>query len=101
MSFVTRYFLDRSVFTLNFLYFLTASAAKDILLDCVLKNHMWGVLDLYVVLTDDMVKFDMEARKETAYLTEDPLSPKFKHIYHTEALLKILREKCSVSDYIQ
>ena len=75
--------------------------AKDILLDCVLENPSWGLLDLYVLLTEDIVKFDRDARRPTTYWTVKPRRPKFIHSKHPEILLKLLREKCSVSDCVQ
>ena len=82
------------------LYFLIASAAKDILLDCVLENPRWGLLDLYALLTEDIVKFDVRIRL-TTYCTENHQTSKAIHSGHPDLLLKLLRKKCSVSDCVE
>ena len=81
--------------------FLIASAAKDILLDYVLENPIWGLLDLYVLLTEDIVQFDVNAGEHTANWTENAQASKFLHSDHPELLLKLLKKKCSVSDCVQ
>ena len=102
LLFVSVYFLDGSIFTFTFFFFiLIASPAKEILLDYVLENLQWGLLDMYVLLTEDIVKFDAFARGPIDYWTKKHNVSKFIHRDHTELLLKLLTAKCPVSDYLQ
>ena len=82
-------------------FILIALAAKEILLDYVLENLHWGLLDLYVLLTEDITEFDTHARGPIDYWIEKQQVSKFIHRENTEILLKILRAKCPVSDYLQ
>ena len=75
--------------------------AKQILLDCVMENHNWGLLNMYVVLNEDILKFDVSGdRSLGAQQTINPI-PKFLYRNHSNMLLGILTAKCSVSNCLK
>ena len=100
LSVVTVYLLDGSVFIFIYIYSFIASAAKDILLNYVLENPRWGLLDLYVLLTEDIVQFDADVPIPIAIWTVNRQASRFHYSDHTELLLKLLRKKCSVSECV-
>ena len=70
--------------------------ARKILLDCVMENNDWGLLDLHVVLNEDILKFNVNGDESIKpWRTKNSLS-KFLHRDHGDMLLRILIVKCSV-----
>ena len=93
---VTAFCRRKRVYIHIYIFFI-ASAAKDILLNYVLENPRWGLLDLYVLLTEDIVQFDADVPIPIAIWTVNRQASRFHYSDHTELLLKLLKNKCSVS----
>ena len=75
---------------------------RKLVLESCLANGSWGFLDMYVLLTNDIVEFDvsieaidLERRRK---LTWSPaIDIKLNHKQHEDLFLSFLRDRCPVS----
>ena len=76
-----------------------APAAKEILMDYVLENPKWGLLDMYVLMNEDIIELDVNACRPLSDSRDNDKISKLHYMYkeHTALLLKLLRTKCPVS----
>ena len=75
---------------------------RNLVLESCLANDSWGLLDMYVILTDDIVEFDMrieswdlERRREITW--SPAIDIKLNHKQHEDLVLSFLRDRCPVS----
>ena len=75
---------------------------RRLLLESCLKSRSWGLLEMYILLTDDVSEFDdvraeawdLEALREEESLTFDI---KLDVIDYEDLFLSLLMTRCSVS----
>ena len=93
--------VDPHCFINAYLYFfsvLIAQQVQTILVDCVQENLNWGLLDMYILLNENIVKFDANAQRLILRTFQRNKLPKFPYQYHADWLLQLLKAKCSVSN---
>ena len=81
--------------------FLVSSWANQFLLGIVQNDSHWGLLDMFVLLSEDIVTFDVNTQKPIFQEMETNISSKFPHHEHGDLLLELLRVKCPVSNCLK
>ena len=79
------------------MYVLTGLVERKLVLESCLQNGEWGVLEMYILLTDEILEFDewaLESVYEQAPLTFDI---KLDILQHEHLFFSLLMARCPVS----
>ena len=80
---------------------------RKLILESCLRSGRWGLLEMYILLTDDVVEINLEhsqAMKTSLELLRELLSPavdiKLDYRKHQDLILSLLIARCPVSNNI-
>ena len=86
-----------------FLYYFTGTMERKFVLESCLKSGFWGILEMYILLTDEMVEFEMPSDckvwdLDTLRVCLSPLpGVRLNYKRQLDTLITLLRIRCPVS----